>query len=59
MQEEQTSWSFTVLFYQGSIDTNPMSRFYSLVQALSVDEHNHSSARIRYSKFVHYVQNYR
>ena len=24
-----------------------------------VDEHEHSPARMRYTKFVHYVQNYR
>ena len=38
-------------------DTNLCSGF-TLAQALSVDEHKHSSARMRYSKFVHYVQNY-
>ena len=32
---------------------------FTLVHALSVDEHKHSPTRIRYSKFVHYVQNYR
>ena len=32
---------------------------FTLVHALSVDEHKHSPARMRYSKFVHYVQNYR
>ena len=26
---------------------------------MSMDEHKHSPARMRYSKFVHYVQNYR
>ena len=37
-----------------------MLRFYSSSRiALSVDEHKHSPARMRYSKFVHYVQNYR
>ena len=37
-----------------------MLRFYScLVHALSVDEHKHIPARMRYSRFVHYVQNYR
>ena len=35
-----------------------MLRFYSCY-ALSVDEHKHSPARMRYSKFVHCVQNYR
>ena len=30
-----------------------------LVHALSVDEHRHSPARMRYFMFVHYVQNYR
>ena len=30
-----------------------------LVHALSVDEHKHSPVRMRYSKFEHYVQNYR
>ena len=28
-------------------------------QTLAVDEHEHSPARMRYTKFVHYVQNYR
>ena len=32
---------------------------FILVHALSVDEHKHSPARVRCSKFVHYVQNYR
>ena len=32
---------------------------FTLVHALSVDEHKHSPARMRYSKFVHYAQNYR
>ena len=27
--------------------------------ALAVDEHEHSPARMRHTKFVHYVQNYR
>ena len=53
--------------YSSSSTTSPvkrrhqlMLRFYlGLVHALSVDEHKHSPARMRYSKFVHYVQNYR
>ena len=36
-----------------------LCRGFTLVHALSVDEHKHSPARMRYSKFVHYVQNYR
>ena len=61
--QEQTDWSSTV---SSSIILPVkrrhqliMWRFYSLVHALSVDEHKHSPARIRYSKFVHYAQNYR
>ena len=33
--------------------------FTSKKSALAVDEHEHSPARMRYTKFVHYVQNYR
>ena len=32
---------------------------FTLVHALSADEHEHNPARMRYSKFVHNVQNYR
>ena len=64
MQEEQTSWSSTV---SSSIAFLPVKRrhqnlcrgFTLLVHALSIDEHINSPARMRYSKFVHYVQNYR
>ena len=58
--QEQTSWSSTVvlLYYQQSAGTN-LCRGFTLVHALPVDEHKHNLARIRYSKFVHYVQNYR
>ena len=60
--KEQTRWSSTVvLLYQRSADTN-LCRGFTLVHALSVvsvDEHKHNPARMRYSKFVHYVQNYR
>ena len=34
-------------------------RGFTLNHALSEDEHKHNPARMRYSKFVHYVQNYR
>ena len=61
--QEQTSWSSTVtvvvLLYQWSADTNPCRGFTFLVQALSMDEHRHSPARMRYSKFVHYAKNCR
>ena len=58
--QEQMSWSsIVVLPYQLSADTNLLCRGFTLVHALSVDEHKHSPARMRYSKFVHYTQNYR
>ena len=62
--QEQTSWSSTavVLLHQSSADTNLsyVEVLLFLGHALSVDEHKHSQARMRYSKFVHYyVQNYR
>ena len=58
--QDQTSWSSTVvvLLHQQSADTNLCGGF-TIVHALSVDEHKHIPARMRYSKFVHYVQNYR
>ena len=58
--QEQTSCSSTVvvLLHQKSADTN-LCRDFTLVHALSMDEQKHSPARMRHSKFVHYVQNYR
>ena len=61
---EQVSWSSRY-----SRSTNlPVKRRHQLIyvevllflfmHSLSVDEHTHSPARMRYSKFVHYVQNY-
>ena len=62
-------WSFGPKI--GSVDrichqTDSINRFYLDVKtgpyqssALAVDEHEHSPARMRYTKFVHYVQNYR
>ena len=52
--QEQTSWSSTVVLlplHQYSADTN-LCRGFTLVHALSVDEHKHSPTRMRYSKFV-------
>ena len=49
--------STTFLPVKRRSDTNLCRRF-TLVQALSVDEHKQSPARMRYPKFVHYVQNY-
>ena len=49
-------YSIVLRYYQQSTDTN-LCRDFNLVRALPVDKHKHSLARIRYSMFVHYVQN--
>ena len=48
-KKEQTSWTSRVVVL-----------LYLPVKRIGVvDEHEHSPARMRYTKFVHYVQNYR
>ena len=60
--QEPTSWSSTVVrnyfISEAQTPTYIEVLLFLLAHALSVDEHKHSPARMRYSKFVHYMQKY-